>query len=55
VFVEGQLSADHGRLISFVKQTEPLMMAGGADASRVDRTQMEHLMRAFHDSCTRRT
>ena len=24
--------------------------ASAADASRIDRTQMEHLMRAFHDS-----
>ena len=40
-------------MITYVKQTEPLLLGGGggsADLSRVDVGGMEHLLRAFHDS-----
>ena len=40
-------------MISFVKQTEPLLLAGGGggvDASRVDVGGMEHLLRSFYDT-----
>jgi len=52
VFVEEQLDVDHGRMVSYVKQTEPLLMHGAssADAARVDRAQMEVLLRSFHDT-----
>jgi len=54
VFVEEELAVDYGRLISYVKQTEPLLMASGsggpADTSRVDVGGMEHLLRAFYDT-----
>ncbi len=47
-FVEEQLIVDFGSMIAYVKQTEPLLM--GSDASRVDKRQMELLVRSFHDS-----
>ena len=50
VFVEEELAVDYGRMITYVKQTEPLLMGTAADASRVDVGGMEHLLRAFHDS-----
>jgi len=52
VFVEEQLNLDHGRMISYVKQTEPLLMVGAsaAEAARVDRGLMETLLRGFHDT-----
>ena len=38
-------------MISYVKQTEPLLMAGGtSDASRIDVGGMEHLLRSFYDT-----
>jgi len=48
VFVEEQLSVDYGRMITYVKQTEPLLQQGG-DRSRVDLGTMEHLLRSFHE------
>jgi len=49
VFVEEQLSVDYGRMITYVKQTEPLVLQDG-DRSRVDLGTMEHLLRSFHES-----
>jgi len=51
VFVEEQLNVDYGRMIAYVKQTEPLVLAdkGGA-AGRMDTGTMEHLLRSFHDT-----
>jgi len=49
VFVEEQLNVDYGRMITYVKQTEPLVMQGG-DTSRIDLGTMEHLLRSFHDT-----
>eukprot|EP00965_Chrysotila_dentata_P188888 6173002-Pleurochrysis_carterae.AAC.1 len=49
VFVEEELAADHGRLISFVKQSEPLLL-GGDVAGKVDGGHMETLLRNFHDT-----
>ena len=48
MFVEEQLAADYGRLIAYVKTTEPLLLQGG-DASRADLGAMENLLRTFHD------
>ena len=45
----GQLNVDYGRMITYVKQTEPLVMQGG-DTSRIDLGTMEHLLRSFHDT-----
>jgi len=53
VFVEEELAVDYGRLIAYVKQTEPLLMAGAGgapDLSRVDVGGMEHLLRLFFDT-----
>jgi len=52
VFVEEELDVGHGRMIAYVKQTEPLLMQGSnpADAARVDKGLMETLMRTFHDT-----
>lgn len=51
-YVEEQLIVDHGRLIAYIKQTEPLLMQGVsvADAARADLGAMEHLLRSFHDT-----
>lgn len=51
-FVEEQLAVDHGRLIGFIKQTEPMLMQGAstAEVARVDLGAMEHLLRSFHDT-----
>uniref|UniRef100_A0A7S4MEU5 Vps52 C-terminal domain-containing protein n=1 Tax=Prymnesium polylepis TaxID=72548 RepID=A0A7S4MEU5_9EUKA len=49
VFVEEQLSVDYGRMIAYVKQTEPMVLQG-ADRSRVDLGTMEHLLRSFHET-----
>lgn len=49
VFVEEELSVDYGRMINYVKQTEPLILQG-ADRSRVDVSTMEHLLRSFHET-----
>ncbi|KAL1530751.1 hypothetical protein AB1Y20_001650 [Prymnesium parvum] len=49
VFVEEELNVDYGRMITFVKQTEPLVLQGG-DRSRVDVKTMEHLLRSFHET-----
>jgi len=51
-FVEEQLNVDYGRLIQYVKQTEPLLMQGAspADVARADLSAMEHLLRSFHDT-----
>jgi hypothetical protein len=41
------------RMITYVKQTEPLLLAGAGgapDLSRVDVGGMEHLLRSFHDT-----
>ena len=48
MFVEEQLAADYGRLIAYVKTTEPLLLQGG-DASRADLGAMENLLKTFHD------
>ena len=45
--MEEQLNVDHGRMIAYVKQTEPIIMQGG-DISRVDQGAMENLLRSFH-------
>lgn len=52
VFVEEVLMMEHGRLITYVKQTEPLLMQGASesDAARVDTGAMEALLRAFFDT-----
>ena len=52
VFVEEVLMMEHGRLITYVKQTEPLLMqdASESDAARVDTGVMEALLRAFFDT-----
>ena len=55
IFVEEELAVDYGRMIAYVKQTEPLLLAsassGGApDISRVDVGGMEHLLRSFYDT-----
>ena len=52
VFVEEELSVDYGRMIAYVKQTEPLLLTGGGppDLSRVDVGAMEHLLRTFFDT-----
>ena len=51
-FVEEQLGVDYGRLITYIKQTEPLLMQGAssADIARADLGAMEHLLRSFHDT-----
>jgi hypothetical protein len=51
-FVEEELSVDYGRMIQYVKQTEPLLMSGGGapDTSRIDVSGMEHLLRSFYDT-----
>lgn len=51
VFVEEQLLADNGKMISFVKQAEPLLVPGAPpeDAAKVDKGAMEHLTREFYD------
>ena len=51
-FVEEQLNVDYGRLISYVKTTEPLLMQGAspADVARADLGAMEHLLRSFADT-----
>lgn len=51
-FVEEQLSVDYGRLITYIKQTEPMLMQGAsaADVARADLGAMEVLLRSFHDT-----
>lgn len=51
-FVEEQLGVDYGRLITYIKQTEPMLMQGAspADIARADLGAMEHLLRSFHDT-----
>jgi len=51
-FVEEQLGVDYGRLITYIKQTEPLLMQGASSAeiARADLGAMEHLLRSFHDT-----
>ena len=50
--MEEQLGVDYGRLISYIKQTEPMLMQGAssADVARADLGAMEHLLRSFHDT-----
>ena len=50
--MEEQLGVDYGRLIAFIKQTEPMLMQGAstADVARVDLGAMEHLLRSFHET-----
>ncbi len=52
IFVEEALGVDYGRMITYVKQTEPLLApsATPAERARVDVGGMEHLIRSFHDS-----
>ena len=53
VFVEEELAVDYGRMIAYVKQTEPLLLTSGGNApdlSRVDVGGMEHLLRNFFDT-----
>ena len=49
--MEEQLLADNGKMISFVKQAEPLLVPGAPpeDAAKVDKGAMEHLTREFYD------
>jgi len=51
-FVEEQLGVDYGRLITYIKQTEPMLMQGAssADMARADLGAMQHLLRSFHDT-----
>lgn len=49
VFVEEELSVDYGRMITYVKQTEPLILQEGG-RSRIDLGTMEHLFSSFHDT-----
>ena len=53
IFVEEMLAVDYGRMIAYIKQTEPLLLAGqggAADTSKVDLGGMEHLLRQFFDN-----
>ena len=52
IFVEEELGVDFGRMIAYIKQTEPLVLTSGgpADVSRVDVGGMEHLLRQFFDT-----
>lgn len=52
IFVEEQLCVDYGRLITYIRQTEPMVVQGTstADVARADQGGMEHLLRSFQDT-----
>jgi len=43
---------DYGRLITYIRQTEPMVVQGTstADVARADQGGMEHLLRSFQDT-----